>query len=230
LTDGPTHAFRENFVLALSHKEVGQGEGSLIQRMPGDRWQRFANLRLFYALMYTHPGKKLMFMGDEFAQEREWNAEISLDWHLVDDPMHQGIQRLVRDLNLLYRSTPALYEGDCRPDGFSWIDANDTEQSVMSILRCGHDRNDLVAVVFNLTPVARMNYRIGVPEEGLYEECLNTDAEAYGGGNVGNLGGARAVAEPMHGRPYSLGLKLPPFAAVVLKWVGDRPPADDKPA
>jgi 1,4-alpha-glucan branching enzyme len=221
LTDGPTHAFRENFVLPLSQKEVGHGKGSLIQRMPGDNWQKFANLRLFYALMYTHPGKKLMFMGDEFAQEREWNAEISLDWHLANEPTHQGIQRLVRDLNILYRSTPALYERDCEAEGFAWIDANDTEQSVMSFLRHGRDRSDLIAVVFNLTPVIRGDYRIGVPEPGLYEERLNTDAESYGGGNVGNLGGVVAVAEPMHGRPYSVTLKLPPFSAVVLGWAGD---------
>jgi 1,4-alpha-glucan branching enzyme len=220
LTDGPTHAFRENFILPLSHTAVSHGKGSLIQRMPGDAWQRFANLRLYYALMYSHPGKKLLFMGDEFAQDREWNAEISLDWHLADEPAHQGIQRLVRDLNMLYRSTPALYERDCEPDGFAWIDANDTEQSVMSFLRRGGD--DLVAVVFNLTPVIRNDYRIGVPELGLYEESLNTDAESYGGGNVGNLGGVTAIAEPMHGRPYSLSLRLPPFSAVVLRWVGDR--------
>ena len=218
LTDGPTHAFRENFILPLSHKEVGHGEGSLIQGMAGDTWQKFANLRLYYALMYTHPGKKLLFMGDEFAQDREWNAETSLDWHLANEPTHQGVQRLVRDLNLLYRSTPALYERDCEPEGFAWIDANDTEQSVMSFLRRGRD--DLVAVIFNLTPVIRGDYRIGVPELGLYEECLNTDAGSYGGGNVGNLGGVTAIAEPMHGRPYSLSLRLPPFSAVVLRWGG----------
>ncbi|MGF1639672.1 MAG: 1,4-alpha-glucan branching protein GlgB [Rhodospirillales bacterium] len=226
LTDGPTHAFRDNAVLELSRTDVGQGRGGMIQRMPGDRWQKFANLRLCYALMYTHPGKKRLFMGDEFAQEREWNAEISLDWHLANDPMHQGIQRLVRDLNLLYRAKPALYERDCRPDGFAWIDANDTEQSVMSFLRCGHRHTDLIAVVFNLTPVVRREYRIGVPEQGWYREVLNTDSEIYGGTNVGNMGGVKAVAEPMHGRPCSVTLRLPPFAAVALEWVGDRQPED----
>ena len=223
LLQGPAAAFQENYILPLSHSEVSFGKGSLLRRMPGDRWQRFANLRTYYALMYTHPGKKLLFMGDEFAQEREWNSEISLDWHVLGDPMHLGVQRLVRDLNALYRTTPALHELDCEPDGFSWIDCNDSDQSVISFLRQGKDGKGLVAVVCNFTPVVRPQYRIGVPEGGFYQERLNSDAEAYGGANIGNEGGVEAIAEPMHGRPFSLALKLPPFAAVILEHKGTRP-------
>ena len=223
LLQGPAAAFEENYVLPLSHSEVAFGKGSLLRRMPGDRWQRFANLRACYALMYTHPGKKLLFMGDEFAQEREWNSQISLDWHVLGDPMHVGVQRLVRDLNALYRTTPALHQLDCEPEGFSWIDCNDSDQSVISFLRRGRDGKGLVAVVCNFTPVVRPRYRIGVPEGGFYQERLNSDAEAYGGANIGNEGGIEATTEPMHGRPFSLALKLPPFAAVVLEHKGTRP-------
>lgn len=217
LLRGPGGAFHENFVLPISHEEVSIGRGSILRKMPGDRWQRFANLRTYYALMYAHPGKKLLFMGTEFAQEREWNSEISLDWHLLDDPMHRGVQRLVRDLNALYRSTPALYEQDCEPDGFQWIDCNDSDQSVVSFLREGKHGEGHIAVVCNFTPVVRPYYRVGVPAGGFWEERLNTDAEAYGGSNVGNAGGLKASEEPMHGRPFSLTLRLPPFAAVVLE-------------
>ena len=223
LLQGPAAAFQENYILPLSHSEVSFGKGSLLRRMPGDRWQRFANLRTYYALMYTHPGKKLLFMGDEFAQEREWNSDISLDWHVLGDPMHVGVQRLVRDLNALYRTTPALHELDCEPDGFSWIDCNDSDQSVISFLRQGRGGKGLVAVVCNFTPVVRPQYRIGVPDGGFYRERLNSDAEAYGGANIGNEGGVEATPEPMHGRPFSLALKLPPFAAVVLEHKGTRP-------
>jgi 1,4-alpha-glucan branching enzyme len=173
--------------------------------------------------MYTHPGKKLLFMGDEFAHEREWNSDISLDWHVLGDPMHVGMQRLVRDLNALYRTTPALHELDCEPDGFSWIDCNDSDQSVISFLRQGRGSKGLVAVVCNFTPAVRPQYRIGVPVGGFYRERLNSDAEAYGGANIGNEGGVEATPEPMHGRPFSLALKLPPFAAVVLEHKGTRP-------
>jgi 1,4-alpha-glucan branching enzyme len=223
LLQGPAAAFQENYILPLSHSEVSFGKGSLLRRMPGDRWQRFANLRTYYALMYTHPGKKLLFMGDEFAQEREWNSEISLDWHVLGDPMHFGVQRLVRDLNALYRTTPALHELDCEPEGFSWIDCNDSDQSVISFLRQGRGGKGLVAVICNFTPVVRPQYRIGVPEGGFYRERLNSDAEAYGGANIGNEGGVEATPEPMHGRPFSLALKLPPFAAVVLEHKRTRP-------
>ncbi len=221
LTHRPATAFHENFILPLSHEEVGYGRGSLLRKMPGDRWQRFANLRLYYTLMYTSPGKKLLFMGDEIAQEREWNSEISLDWHLLDDPMHRGVQHLVRDLNRVYRSSSALYERDCEEGGFSWIDANDTEQSIISYLRHGNKDNDLVAVVCNFTPVVRNGYRIGVPKDGYYQEALNSDAEKYGGGNVGSLGGVAADQMSMHGRPYSLSINVPPFAAVVLRRKGN---------
>ena len=217
LTHRPAAAFDESFILPLSHEEVGYGRGSLLRMMPGDRWQRFANLRLYYTFMYSMPGKKLLFMGNEFAQEREWNSEISLDWHLLDDPLHRGVQQLVRDLNRVYRSCPALHERDCETGGFSWIDANDTEQSIISFLRHGESKDALVAVVCNFTPVVRKGYRIGVPQDGFYEEVLNSDAEKYGGGNVGSLGGVEADAESMHGRPYSLSINIPPFAAVVLR-------------
>ncbi len=219
---GPAAAFQENHILPLSHEEVSSGHGSLLRKMPGDRWQRFANLRLLYALLYTHPGKKLLFMGQEFAPEREWNPEISLDWHLLDDPMHGGVQHLVRDLNALYRSIPALHARDCEAEGFAWIDANDTEQSVVSFIRKGETDAGFVVVVCNFTPVVRHEYRVGVPADGHFVESLNTDAELYGGGNVGNCGGVDAEGEPMHGRPFSLRLRLPPFAAVVLRHTGRR--------
>jgi len=222
LLAGPATAFHEHHILPLSHEEVSSGRGSLLRRMPGDRWQSFANLRLLYALFFTHPGKKLMFMGQEFAPEREWNPEISLDWHLLEDPLHAGVRRLVRDLNALYRSVPALHELDCATEGFEWIDANDTEQSVISFLRRGGEGHGAVVIVCNFTPVVRMGYRVGVPDGGFYAESLNTDAERYGGGNVGNYGGVDAEDWPMHGRPFSLGLNLPPFAAVVLRHVGQR--------
>ena len=221
LLRGPGGAFQENYVLPMSHEEVSIGRGSILRKMPGDRWQRFANLRTFYALLFVHPGKKLMFMGTEFAQEREWNSEISLDWHMLGDFMHLGVQRLIRDLNALYRSTPALYELDCEPEGFEWIDCNDSDQSIISFVRKAKDGRGSVVVAFNFTPVSRPNYRLGVPSDGFWRERLNTDAEAYGGGNVGNGGGLEAIHEPMHGRPFSLALTLPPFAGVVLQHVGD---------
>ncbi len=219
MTNWLLHAFDENFVLPLTHDHMSIGRGSLFSRMPGDRWQRFANLRTYYALLYTQPGKKLLFMGSEFAQDREWNSDISLDWHLLGDPLHAGVQNLVRDLNHLYTGTTALHQGDCDPGGFSWIDYHDADQSVIAYMRHGKDPSDFAVVVCNFTPVVREGYRIGVPEDGLYMEKLNTDAESYGGGNVGNFGGVRADAESSHDRPYSLSLRLPPFAAVVLQRV-----------
>jgi 1,4-alpha-glucan branching enzyme len=209
-------AHSENFILALGHGYVVDGRGSLLQRMPGDRWQRFANLRVYFAFMFTHPGKKLLFMGHEFAQVREWDNNSSLDWHLLADPMHAGVQHLVRDLNHLYRGTPALHQGDCEIEGFEWIDCTDVDKSVISYLRKGHDEGDFVVVVCNFTPVVRRGYRIGVPLGGFYAEILNTDSGLYGGGDVGNAGGVTAVATPCHGRPFSCDLTLPPLAAVVL--------------
>ena len=220
LTFGLLYAFSENFILPLSHDEVAHGKGSLLTKMPGDRWQKFANLRSYLTFMYTMPGKKLLFMGGEFAQEREWNHDIGLDWQLLDSPMHAGVHRLVGDLNHLYRSIPALHELDCEPEGFEWIDCDDTEQSVISYIRRGKDRNQLVVIVCNFTPVVRRNYRIGVSRGGYYRERVNTDSEVYGGGNVGNLGGGVAEAVPCHDQPFSLALTLPPLAALIFTSQG----------
>jgi 1,4-alpha-glucan branching enzyme len=214
LTFGLLYAFSENFVLPISHDEVVHGKGSLLARMPGDRWQKFANLRAYLGFMWTHPGKKLLFMGSEFGQEREWNYLTSLDWHLLDDPLHKGAQVLVRDLNHLYRSRPDLHAKDCESDGFEWIDAADTEQSVVSFLRKGGDPGAVTIIVCNLTPVIRENYRIGVPLAGEYREALNTDAARYGGSGVSSAALLVAEPTPWHGRPFSINLRLPPLAAV----------------
>ena len=217
LTFGLLYAFHENFILPLSHDEVVYGKRSLIGKMPGDNWQRFANLRAYYTFMWTHPGKKLLFMGGEFAQEREWNHDIGLDWQLLEDPMHTGVHRLVRDLNWLYRSTPALHQRDGEGDGFSWIDANNGAESVVSYLRRGADNPEAIAVIVcNFTPVPREGYRIGVPYGGYYRERINTDAQDYGGSGIGNSGGVEAEPQPMHGHPYSLRLRLPPLAALIF--------------
>ena len=217
LTFGLLYAFHENFVLPLSHDEVVHGKRSILGRMPGDRWQRFANLRAYFGFMFTHPGKKLLFMGTEFGQENEWNAEASLDWHLLDDPLHEGARRLVRDLNHLYREVPALHRHDCEPGGFQWIDANDRDNSVLSYLRRGDEPGDFVVVVCNFTPVVREKYRLGVPAPGWYQECLNSDAAIYGGGDIGNAGGVMAEDHPGHGHPWSLSLTLPPLATLIFR-------------
>jgi 1,4-alpha-glucan branching enzyme len=213
---GLIYAFSENFVLPLSHDEVVYGKKSLLSKMPGDDWQRFANLRAYFGFMWTHPGKKLLFMGGEFGQWNEWNYEQSLDWHLLSYPHHQGIQALVRDLNQLYRGTGALHLKDCEPGGFEWIDANDSDQSVYSYLRRGRDEGDIAIVVCNFTPVVREGYRVGVPFGGAYVERLNTDSEHYGGGNVGNAGRVEAGEVGTHGRPWSLLITLPPLATLVF--------------
>ncbi|TVR99451.1 MAG: 1,4-alpha-glucan branching protein GlgB [Rhodospirillales bacterium] len=223
LTHGPSYVFQENHVTPVSHGLVTGGKGPLIGRMPGSHWDKCANLRLFYALMYTQPGKKLLFMGNEFAQYREWNHEVSLDWHMLDDPLHKGMQSLIADLNAVYAAIPALHEGDCADSGFAWIDCNDTDQSVISYLRLRADDEQVVAVVCNFTPVVRQGYRIGVPHAGYYAERLNTDSARYGGSNVGNAGGIWSDPEPTHGRPCSLAVVLPPYAAVVLEYVGTQP-------
>jgi 1,4-alpha-glucan branching enzyme len=220
LTLSLTYAFAENFVLPISHDEVVHGKGSLLARMPGDRWQKFANLRAYLAFMYTHPGKKLLFMGCEFAQAAEWNHNASLDWHLLDDPMHEGVRRLVRDLNHLYRGVTALHQQDCEPAGFEWIDCTDWEKSIICFLRKGRTPGDIAVVVCNLTPEVRKGYRVGVPRDGLYAERLNTDAAMYGGSNVGNAGAVMADAIPCHGRPFSLLLTLPPLATLILLPAG----------
>ena len=192
------------------------GKGSLIGKMPGDRWQRFANLRAYFAFMWTHPGKKLLFMGDEFAQEREWNHDIDLDWQLLGDPFHGGVLRLVRDLNRLYRTIPALHRLDCETEGFSWIDAANGAESVLSYLRRSRDPHELAVIVCNFTPVPRIGYRIGVPRAGRYLERLNTDAQDYGGSGVGNAGEVHAEPHPMHGHAYSISLRLPPLGVVIF--------------
>ncbi len=218
LTFGLLYAWHENFILPLSHDEVVYGKGSLLQKMPGDDWQKFANLRALYAFMYGHPGKKLLFMGGEFGQRNEWYHETGLDWHLLGmGPYHHGLQRLVQDLNVLYRGQPALHQVDFESKGFQWIDCNDRESSTIAFLRRARDPEDYVVVVANFTPVIRRAYRIGVPRGGFYRELLNTDAGIYGGGGVGNAGGVSAQAWALHGQPFSLLLTLPPLAVLVLK-------------
>ena len=218
LTFGLLYAWHENFVLPLSHDEVVHGKGSLYAKMPGDDWQRFAGLRLLNAFMYGHPGKKHLFMGSEFGQTREWNHDASLDWHLLGmGPYHRGLQNLVRDLNGIYRTEPALHQVDFEPAGFEWMDCSDAEQSVIAFVRRARDPRDLVLVVCNFTPVPRHGYRVGVPIEGFYRELLNTDARYYGGSNVGNAGGVRAEPWPWGGQPCSVSLSVPPLGAVVLK-------------
>jgi len=221
LTFGLLYAWHENFILPLSHDEVVHGKGSLHGKMPGDDWQRFANLRAFYAFMYGHPGKKLLFMGGEFGQTREWNHDASLDWDLLEmGPYHRGLRQLVRDLNGLYRSQPALHQVDFEPEGFRWIDCNDWEGSVISFLRLARNPGDFLVFVYNFTPVVRRGYRIGVPRGGFYREALNTDRGEYGGTNVGNGEGVLAEAVPHHGLPCSLLLTLPPLGALVLQPEG----------
>jgi 1,4-alpha-glucan branching enzyme len=210
----------ENFVLPLSHDEVVHGKGSLLGRMPGDEWQRFANLRLLFGWMFAQPGKKLLFMGGEFGQVREWDHEGSLDWHLLDHPLHRGLLRWVSDLNRLYRAEPALHRLDFDPlAGFSWVEADDAERSVASFLRCAGERR--VLAMFNFTPVPRHGYRVGLPVGGRWRELLNGDADLYGGSGVGNLGGVEAGPEPWHGRPFSATVTLPPLAAVFFAPEGE---------
>jgi 1,4-alpha-glucan branching enzyme len=219
MTFGLVYAFNENFVLPISHDEVVHGKGSLLTKMPGDRWQQLANMRAFLGYMFGHPGKKLLFMGCEFAQEREWNHDQSLDWHLLSNPAHAGIQSLVRDLNTLYRASPALYQQDFVPAGFEWIDHSDAAHSVLSFVRHGLDTHAFTVVVCNFTPQVWQGYRLGVPQPGCYREVLNTDSAHYGGSNVGTpLGAANTEALPCHGKPHSVLLTLPPLATVFFEW------------
>ena len=217
ITFGLVYAFSEKFVLPLSHDEVVYGKGSMIGKMPGDEWQKFANLRAYYGFMWSHPGKKLLFMGAEIAQVREWNHDASIDWHLLEQPKHAGVQRCLRDLNQVYRATPALYRKDSDPSGFRWVVMDDRDQSVYAYLRFGEDGDAPVLVVCNFTPVPRMHYRLGVPQAGVWREVINTDAEIYGGSNLGNWGGATADDIESNGLPYSLALTLPPLATIILK-------------
>jgi 1,4-alpha-glucan branching enzyme len=220
LTFSIWYAFNENFVLPLSHDEVVHGKGSLIGRMPGDTWQQFANLRLLYGWMWGHPGKKLLFMGGEFGQRREWQHEESLEWHVLQYPDHAGVMQWVADLNRLYAGEPALHEVDFEGSGFEWIDTGDTQASVLSFLRKSRDGTRTVLVACNFTPVPRGNYNLGVPHPGYWRELLNSDAASYGGSGIGNHGGVHARPVPAHGRPYSLNLTLPPLAALILRHEG----------
>jgi len=217
LTFSLLYAYHENFILPFSHDEVVHGKGSMIGKMPGDDWRKFANLRLLYGYMYTHPGKKLMFMGCEIGQWTEWDHDASLDWPLLEYPFHQGLQRWVRDLNTFLRGEPALYELDNNPAGFSWIDCNDSQQSVLSYIRRGKEHEDTIVCVGNFTPVPRHNYRLGVPVMGYWEEVLNSDAPIYGGSGQGNFGGKEATPQSVHGENHSLNVTLPPLAIMVFR-------------
>ncbi len=216
MTFGLHYAWSENYILPISHDEVVHGKGSMLTKMPGDGAQKFANLRAYYGFMWAHPGKKLLFMGCEFAQGAEWNHNQSLDWHQLDVPEHKGVQALVRDLNRVYRDTPALHVNDTRPEGFAWLESNDAEASVYAWVRKGASTDPMVVALVNMTPVER-SYRVGLPAPGHWDEILNTDAAVYGGGNRGNLGGVTAEATPFHGQLQSAVVTLPPLAAVYFR-------------
>jgi len=211
------YAFSENFVLPFSHDEVVYGKGSMLRKMPGDDWQKFANLRLLYGYMFGHPGKKLLFMGCEFGQWSEWNHDASLEWHLLDTPFHSALQRWVRDLNTLYRGQRALHEMDFNAGGFAWVDCSDVQRSVISFLRRGRSPADELLFVCNFTPAVRENYRVGVPQQGFWKELLNSDASLYGGSGQGNFGGCEAVPLPIHGYPFSLNMTLPPLGVLIYQ-------------
>ena len=217
LTFRMLYAFTENFILPLSHDEVVHGKGSLLAKMSGDDWQKLANLRLLLGYLYAQPGKKLLFMGGELGQWQEWHHDRSLDWHLAQYQRHNQVQRWVEDLNRLYRSEPALYELDFEPAGFEWVDASDSEQSVISFIRKGKSTGDIILVVGNFTPVTRFNYQVGVPYGGFWKEMINSDASEYGGSGQGNLGGVEATTTPSHGHPYFLNFTLPPLAVMFFK-------------
>ena len=218
LTFGLLYGFSENFILPISHDEVVHGKGSILNRAPGDDWQKFASVRAFYAFMWAHPGKKLLFMGQEFGQRDEWNFDRSLDWHLLEFASHRGLRDCIRDLNRLHRSEPALYARDCEPEGFRWIVADDRDQSVIAWLRMGGVDDAPVAMVSNFTPVPRPNYRIGLPRTGRWVEILNTDAAGYGGSGTGNMGAVIATGTPAHSLPASAEIYVPPLATLYLRW------------
>jgi 1,4-alpha-glucan branching enzyme len=217
LTFALLYAFTENFILVLSHDEVVYGKRSLLEKMPGDAWQKFANLRLLFSYMFAQPGKKLLFMGGEIGQKWEWNAKTSVDWHLVKEEPHWKLQTFVKDLNHLYREEDAIHEVDFTYEGFQWIDFGDYERSVVAFMRTGRRPDDHLVFVFNFTPVPRIEYRVGVPRLAFYRELLNSDSEMYGGSNMGNEGGCNAESISWHGQPYSIVLTLPPLGALVLK-------------
>ncbi|MFT5759768.1 MAG: 1,4-alpha-glucan branching enzyme [Alteromonadaceae bacterium] len=218
MTFGLIYSFSENFVLPLSHDEVVHGKGSLLNKMPGDDWQKFANLRAYYGFMWTHPGKKLLFMGCEFAQRAEWDHDQSLDWHLLEHDSHRGVQTLIKDLNHAYKNIPALYELDCDSHGFEWLDSQNSQQSILIYLRKGKAGTAPALVVVNLTPTAYENYCVGVPLSGYYRERLNTDSNKYGGSNVGNGGGVNAQSEPYAGQDNQVSLSIPPLATMIFEW------------
>jgi len=217
LTFRSLYAAHENFVLPLSHDEVVHGKGSLLGKMPGDAWQRFANLRLLLAMLYAQTGKKLLFMGGELGQPAEWHHDISVGWDLLESAAHQGVQHLVRDLNHAYRTLPSLHQLDCDTSGLHWVEANDNQRSVLAFERLAVDHERRVLCVFNFTPTILANYRVGVERGGFWREVINTDALSYGGSGVGNLGGLTASDKPCHGRRHSLSLTLPPLGAVYLQ-------------
>jgi len=217
ITFSALYMHSENFILPFSHDEVVHGKGAMLDKMPGDPWQKHATLRTLYGYMYAHPGKKLMFMGCEFAQWREWNHDRSLDWHLLNDAPHRGMRRFIEDLNRQYRAERPLYETDDDAEAFRWIDCNDNENSVVSLVRYAHDRRDFLVTIFNFTPVPRAEYRIGVPEPGYYAEILNSDAGFYGGSNVGNDGGVHSEPVAAHGFEQSIRLRVPPLGCLYLK-------------
>ncbi len=217
LTFSLLYAFHENFILPFSHDEVVHGKGSMIGKMPGDDWQKFSNLRLLYGYMFLHPGRKLMFMGSEIGQWAEWSHETSIEWHLLQYAPHIGLQRWVRDCNTFYRGEPASHERDFQPEGFRWIDCNDSEQSTLSFMRIAREQANVLVCAFNFTPVPRHNYRIGVPAAGFWQEVLNSDAELYGGSGQGNLGGVQTTPVAAHGFYQSISITLPPLGAVVFK-------------
>ncbi len=222
LTFSIWYAFAENFMLPFSHDEVVYGKGSMIGKMPGDEWQKFANLRSLYGYMYSHPGKKLMFMGSEFGQWKEWNHDSSLDWDILQYPTHEKLQRWARELNQLYRNEPALYERDFELAGFEWVDFHDSDKSIICFLRHGQSEADTILIVCNFTPVPRHNYRFGVPQAGFWKEMLNSDAKEYGGAGYGNLGGVESAPVPLHGKYNSITLTLPPLSVIFFKRQGDQ--------
>ena len=217
MTFGLVYSFSENFVLPISHDEVVHGKGSLLNKMPGDDWQKFANLRAYYGFMWTHPGKKLLFMGCEFAQRKEWNHDQSLDWHLLENDSHKGMQTLIKDLNHTYRGIPALHELDCDGNGFEWLDSQNSAQSILVYLRKGQEGTAPALVVVNLTPTSYENFAVGVPQAGFYRECLNTDSSIYGGSNVGNGGGVNSVNETYAGQENKVSLSVPPLATMIFE-------------
>jgi 1,4-alpha-glucan branching enzyme len=218
MTFGLIYAFSERFVLPISHDEVVHGKGSLIGKLPGDRWQKFATLRAYLGFMWTHPGKKLLFMGSEIAQQREWSHDAQLPWELLEQPEHASIQRLVRDLNRLYASEPALHSRDADPGGFGWIIGGDSQNSIFAYARHGFDGAPPVVALLNMTPQPHYGYEIGLPRAGLWREVLNSDAAVYGGANIGNGGAVHADPAPAHGQPASARVIVPPLAIVILRY------------